>query len=163
MASVVLLVDSREKRPLIFPAHVKWFDEKRKPHIVRLEVERATLSEGDYALKGHEDLVLVERKGSAQELWSNLLTKDLKRTRAAFRRLVDACKHPVLLMDFRFLDMASKNLKPEGLLPSAFLREVVRLGVHVMFTGSMRALQTRRQLGGFLASWMLEVVRQEGR
>jgi hypothetical protein len=157
----IILVDSREKQPLEFPETVKWYDEYRKPHLEKLTVRKAALKQGDYALEGHEKLMLVERKGSPSELWQNLLTKDHRRARASLTRLAQSCKIPVLMLDCSVIDLYSKDYQPKGLLPSAFLREVSRLGLHLFFAGRHRARSSRRTLGGFLASWMLEAVRVE--
>jgi ERCC4-type nuclease len=50
-APLVLLVDTREQRPLVFSDAVS--------------VERATLAEGDYTAKGLEGRVAIERKSLA--------------------------------------------------------------------------------------------------
>jgi ERCC4-type nuclease len=42
-------------------------------------MEVATLKYGDYSIKGYEETYVVERKGSANELINNMLTKDKER------------------------------------------------------------------------------------
>lgn len=59
-----ILIDNREQKPLSFEnLHIRG--------ISALPTERATLKTGDYAIKGLENIVCIERK-SAQDLYGTL-------------------------------------------------------------------------------------------
>lgn len=88
---MVILIDSREQRPLTFPKE--------------LEVRRASLKTGDYTLEGFEDVVCVERKGSVVEFAGNLMNRT---DSARFRRELDRMQHfqyKYVILEFQFCDM----------------------------------------------------------
>jgi ERCC4-type nuclease len=74
-----LLVDSREKHYWDFECDDA-FD----------KVEYRKLDAGDYSIEGLEDVIVIERKATIDELFNNF-TKDKKRIAAEFDRLED---HP---------------------------------------------------------------------
>jgi ERCC4-type nuclease len=99
-----ILVDDREKTPLIFPAHltvhnptVPWAPSSR---IIRLHTAPARLETGDYVLASHPNRGCVERKAHLSELAGNLF--DERRYRlftAELERLRDLFSHPLLLLE----------------------------------------------------------------
>jgi hypothetical protein len=83
-----IIVDTREGRPLHFPATLEVYDRLLcKITKVTLQEKKVGLSEGDYSLEGFESQVVVERKGSLREIYSNLLTNDVHRQLKVFQRL----------------------------------------------------------------------------
>lgn len=59
--ALIILADTREQSPL-------WEPGRHVEHGLEFTVERATLRTADYALAGFEDLALIERKASIDEL-----------------------------------------------------------------------------------------------
>lgn len=111
--SVTVLVDSREKKPLLFPRmivlHSELPDQKPEPSVIKVQVNRVTMSEGDYALKGQQSIALVERKGGIDELCQNVTKPDSTRFMAAINRLVQATKYPYLFLDMTPLSLWSSQ------------------------------------------------------
>ena len=81
----VILQDTREKKPLRFPANLRVLDDKKPAYkqkmiTVRLHTVPQKLDTGDYLLQGHETDTIVERKGSLREVAMNCLNqRDRKR------------------------------------------------------------------------------------
>ena len=69
VAPFTVLVDGREKAPYRFTGLVADAAQQRRPLIV--PTEWAHLETGDYTIRGHEDIVSVERKSLA-DLFSTL-------------------------------------------------------------------------------------------
>lgn len=104
-SQLVILSDTREKCPLLFPSHLVLLDPKYnggygKTLTMPLHVVRQTLKTGDYVLQGYERSVLIERKGSISELAKNIFNPD---DRARFIRelvrLREECAHPIVLFE----------------------------------------------------------------
>lgn len=108
MKTLVVQVDSREKRPLLFPTTLKTWN-RNKEELVRVQTERVKLDAGDYRLRGHEDRAVIERKGSVRELAQNLLTADQKRQGRAFRKLAEACEFPYLFLHTTATSLLAAN------------------------------------------------------
>lgn len=73
---------------------------------------------GDYALQGHEDLVLIERKGGLREVAGNCLTKDgRRRFISQVDRLKEQAKMPYLMLE----GTPSSLQKPVTNVPKPFL------------------------------------------
>lgn len=67
-------------------------------------VERA-LKTGDYSIEGYEDRFVIERKGSVQEVWNNLTSKeDWPRFQAELERL-EEIEFPFLICEFHVSDV----------------------------------------------------------
>jgi len=89
VSHVDLIIDSREKKPLTFPAHLVVLDRSRLPTAGRsrtltVRTQTQTLKTGDYRLVGGSSA--IERKGSFEEIAGNCLTVD------GYRRFTDCCK-----------------------------------------------------------------------
>ena len=79
-----ILIDTREKLPLLFPKTIALGD-----RLVDLKTRRVRLSTGDYQLDStREEGVVVERKRNLEELASNF-TRDWPRFRRALDRLAE--------------------------------------------------------------------------
>ena len=86
----VILCDTRERHALNFAGY---------------ETQTATLKTGDYSLVGYEDVLAVERKGSALELYGNLVGKDRMRFERELDRL-SQFKYGIVLLCFPFSHVA---------------------------------------------------------
>lgn len=82
-----ILIDTREQRPVTFPAEIKSNGRK-----YTIEVVEATLPTGDYSVEGHGGRqgecfgIAIERKASWDEIANNV-TKDRERIHREFMRL----------------------------------------------------------------------------
>lgn len=100
-----ILVDSREKHPLLFPKHMTMLDPNRPVTLKRtvtvtLHPVTCALKTGDYLLQGYEDCTIVERKGSVREIAHNCLSPaDRGRFLTAIGRLAEEARRPVLLLE----------------------------------------------------------------
>ena len=113
--SLTVIVDTREKCPLIFPANIELPICPDRIVNVPVSVARQTMNAGDYTLYvdgiSHETTVLVERKGSALELANNLLPgPDSARQDRSFQRLASQCTYPILLLEFPFVDLLRSSI-----------------------------------------------------
>jgi hypothetical protein len=91
-------IDSRERKPLLFPGTLKlWVD--NEPRLVTVVSKVIKLDAGDYRLAEAPDKCVVERKGSLRELWNNLFDReDSIRQARAFGRLAASSQHPYILV-----------------------------------------------------------------
>lgn len=84
---LLILIDTREQRPVMFPPEVKSNGRNYK-----IEVIEATLPTGDYSVEGHGGRpgecfgIAIERKASWDEIANNV-TKDRERIHREFMRL----------------------------------------------------------------------------
>ena len=126
----VILQDTREKKPLLFPETILMLDETKPPWFrrtvrVRLRVEKFPLKTGDYCLLGHESVGLVERKGSLREVAGYCLTKDgCRRFASQVDRLKEEAALPYLLLEGTPMDLlrATKYVEKPGLAMDSFQR-----------------------------------------
>lgn len=156
--TVTVLVDSRERYPLLFPKTVKWHaDRSASPVLIQVHMEVRQLHAGDYALAGYDDEVLFERKGSMSELLQNLFTSDHRRCTTAFLKLVEGCEVPYLLLDFPLSDMFKRSpyvADPQRILDA--LLDVSRdFGLRLLWAGNCKQAGRRRELGELVLRVML--------
>ena len=103
MSHVTVLIDSREKKPLTFPAHLVVLDRKALPtsgrsRTLTVRTQSQTLKTGDYRLVGGQSA--IERKGSFEEIAGNCLTLDgRRRFTDCCKRLVGECRTACLLFE----------------------------------------------------------------
>jgi len=106
-----IIQDTREKKPLRFPSNLKVLDDKTPTHkqriiTVRLHTVKDKLDAGDYLLQGYEGNTIIERKGSLREIAKNCLNyKDRTRFIKSLKKLREACKHPILMLEGTPLQM----------------------------------------------------------
>lgn len=100
-----ILVDDREKRPLLFPRHMVVWDPTSPPtkprcKTVELTTKTQRLPTGDYLLEGFANKCIIERKAHLTELWTNL-TNPSRRINwiAELERLREECARPLLLLE----------------------------------------------------------------
>ena len=78
-----IIQDTRERKPLKFPANLKMLDDRFPAHNT-----------------------IIERKGSLREIAKNCLNeKDRVRFIKALVKLKDACEHPILMLEGTPLEM----------------------------------------------------------
>ena len=126
-----IVQDTREKKPLKFPANLKVLNDNFPPHkqritTVRLHTIKDKLEAGDYLLQGYEGNTIIERKGSLREIAKNCLNeKDRIRFIKSLQKLKDACEHPVLMLEGTPLQMEKPC--PNVVCPGAAVDGLMRL------------------------------------
>jgi ERCC4-type nuclease len=158
ISSVTVLVDTREKIPLLFPQHLEWVPYAgMDPRTIRLYTEHKKLEAGDYTIKGHEPTVLMERKYSARELHTNLCTGDRARFIAAIEKLAESCAFPYLLLDFTPWEMytVSEEVKKPWLVFDHLSQVVHRYGLRLLYAGGCHRAARRRILGDQVTRLMM--------
>lgn len=125
MKTITIIVDSRERTPLIFPSTLTVLDRTnfKAPYnapstqIVRVVTQRLQIPEADYKVAEGDggwieysdkyttyalqnvSSVMVERKCGLAELAKNLLSNDRPRFLDAISRFHDKCAHPIVLFE----------------------------------------------------------------
>lgn len=161
-----ILVDTREKRPLPMPSHLVVLDPDALPGahrtvVIEIATRVSRLETGDYALEGHLDSVLVERKGHFSELATNFFEEDPRRRfLSCLSRLSNACRHPWILLEGDPLSLTRQLRDPTihpGAVRDALLRACLgyNIGLHILPTSSLAA---RRACGEWVAALLLSGV-----
>jgi len=157
-------VDQQEKRgwTLLFPENLQVLDPahlptKKRTRTVKLNVERTHLPTADYRLKEAPRGVLIERKGSLQEVATNCLTTVGRRRFAAeCQRLRAECDAPFVLLEGSHPDLlrpTSFNKTPELAL-DALLRLLWEWGIQMLVLPRNTEPQ-RRALGVWVAHLLI--------
>lgn len=140
----VLIVDTREKLPWDWECDSAFS-----------EVVHEKLDGGDYSIRGLEDIVVIERKASVDELFNNF-TKDKKRIVAEFERLKNH-KFKVIIIEETFDDVMNpqhyyvnkKNINrrspkmPVAVVASNLTKLMLEQNVHVIFGGTKAQAMAR--------------------
>ena len=158
----VILQDSREKKPLLFPETLSFLDPTKPPWFrrsvrVRLRVEKYPLKTGDYCLLGHEKTALIERKGSLREVAGYCLTKDgCRRFTSQVDRLKDEAALPYLLLEGTPVDLQrpTKYVEKPGLALDSFQRILFQKGVALILLPSATTT-ARKAVGEWAARLMI--------
>jgi ERCC4-type nuclease len=158
MKSLTVLIDSREKTPLLFPNMLEfWPDKGTRPKTLRVKSKVLKLDAGDYQLEGYEDCSIFERKGSLRELHNNFLTSDFPRFKEAIERLSSACLYPYLLLDIRPADMVRPTTDVPN--PARVFDELCRCihhyGLRLFYAGKPTSPTARRCIGSQVLRLML--------
>lgn len=96
----IIVVDSREKRPMPFPAHIPFWATPKRRVTIKLVQEVRTLKTADYILGGAPSQVGIERKADLDELHQNLCTASgRKRFLSCLDRLSSEFAQPVLFLE----------------------------------------------------------------
>jgi len=154
---VVVLVDDREKKPILFPKTIEWFSERGgEGHLIQVVTKKVRLPEGDYALKGYDDVAIIERKGSLEEIAQNMLTGDYARATSAFQRLVEACEFPYLLIDCPINKLFDSPWveQPDRAIQALF-QFAAEKGLRILVGGHSIRPVARRQLGKLCLTLLL--------
>lgn len=149
-----VVVDSREKNPLLFPKTMLWttkFGRFGDPAVTEefgIEVHTETLDFADYIVQHQGHIVAVERKGSLAELQQNLFSKDVRRFRRAVKRLKDSTKHPFFLLDIGWRDLAEdRYVEQPSKVRDGFYQFAASEGIPVLWGGNAHSVPDREQLG----------------
>jgi hypothetical protein len=156
-SKVVLITDKREKNPYVFPKGFI-FTHQRKDHFIEIEGSRAELVTGDYALQGFEGHAAVERKGSWNELATNLMTRDSWRASAAFTRLL-ALPHSLLALSFPVTSKVSAVRLdfPAYRVYDEFIKFTIARRVNWCCLPTGGSIASAVAAGEFLARWLVSV------
>jgi ERCC4-type nuclease len=146
-----IVQDTREKKPLLFPANIRVLDDKtlptsRKTVLIRVHTVRETLGTGDYLLKGFEGCTMIERKGSLREIAQNCLTKrDRARFVKCLQRMRDAASDPVLLLEGTPLGMTrvTKHVPEPAAAVDALMRLLQEYGIRLFLLPTQTASHRR--------------------
>ncbi len=157
---ITVQIDTRERYPLPFPAHIRVDNPDKYGATILLPVveEKIKLETGDYRLKEFPDCMVVERKASQMELEKNLFdAKDMLRSAKAFRRL-SAAAYPYLLLESSPSRILSNRRwkaghpritgapSPEALMHRLSL-VVAKYGLNMLWVPGSRSVAVRRSLG----------------
>lgn len=153
---VTVLVDSREKNPVLFPETIVMHMGGHR-YMVRVKTRIKKMDAGDYAVLGQTRRVLIERKGHLNELHQNLCTKDTDRFYRALTRFMEATQKPILLLDMTPADACrpTQYVEDPGAVMDRFYEMIANEDVRLIFAGSCKHPTTRRMLGEQLLRIML--------
>ena len=168
----IILVDNREKIPLLFPSHIVMLCRNCVPHArkartIQVTTEPAHLKTGDYALQGNLARILVERKRDFSELARNCLTLDGRRKFSdECKRLANECDHPVLLVEGSIPQLL-RTYRPytnesPWLAVDAYQRLCLEWGIETVYLPSSSTAQ-RRVVGEFIAHLLINGAHTHGR
>jgi ERCC4-type nuclease len=136
----ILIVDTREQHPFDFDG-----DEAFEA------IEHIKLDQGDYSLKGLEHIVSIERKASANELYTNLSSKTFReRFYAEAKRLEERVKFRFIIVEQDCEDIFNpssyavntmRRNKFSAYMPPAVVLEhlicfMLQHNIHVLFAGN---------------------------
>jgi len=149
---IPVVQDTREKRPLLFPATLDYRGRIHPVHIVK-----RTMPEGDYSLDIPEPAAIVERKGSLDEIRQNLLTTDNARFLRAITRLCDSCDHPILLLEATPSDLLlpTKDIPRPGPLVQLLCNLCAARGILLLLPGACHFPTKRRAVGELVLRLLL--------
>ena len=152
MSQVTVLIDSREKKPLTFPAHMVVLDRKALPTAGRSRT--VTMKTGDYRLVGGSSA--IERKGSFEEIAGNCLTLDgRRRFMDCCRRLRGECKTACLLFEGAIGGFEVRaGLPHPGVATDALLDIIGEHGLPLMLL-PLSTTGQRRAAGEWALRWLL--------
>jgi len=157
MNALTVQVDDREKKPFLFPATLRVWTGKSS-RLVRVTVEKVRFDVGDYRLKEAPGLCVIERKGTAEELYRNLMDpKDSPRQARAFSRLARGSRFPYLLVETAasaLLSMTDRTPEPERFL-QRLSSATSRFGLHLILLPQTRTSASLRVAGTFALHLMV--------
>lgn len=146
---LTVVVDSREKQPLVFPSRMEWTDTRWRRHLLDIETETRTVDAGDYYIDGYEDIIRIERKGSISEVRNNLIGADKRRALSALGRFQKSCKYPYLYIDESLIGFNRKSQYvqfPDGVQDFLF-RELAARGISLLWLPDQSSMLGKRLIG----------------
>ncbi len=164
---VTIQVDSREQYPLLFPEtmFIGHPELTYKMLPIQVETQVIKLDAGDYRLKEYPAEVIVERKASQLEIYKNLNeSHDRIRQAKAFRKLVAACAHPLLLVEASPVELFGNDphIKNPEIVAHRLSLAIAKYGFQVIFLPwRSRCGATRRKAGHLLLHIMMGYVLQK--
>lgn len=159
--ALTVLVDDREKYPVQFPANFRWHNASHA-YLIKVHTKRVRLPTGDYALKGYEKYVLVERKGSMRELHNNLCTKDVVRFTACLHRMRKECARPILYVDLPLATVfrAGEYVPNPEMVVDKFFQRAVEFETWPLWVSTPKTLGGAQRAGELLIRTMWTAVYQ---
>jgi ERCC4-type nuclease len=145
-----VIIDTREQRPWDFDG-VDAFE----------AIEHTKLDQGDYSLKGLEHLISIERKASANELYTNLSSKPFReRFYAEAKRLQEKVKYRFIIVEQECDDVMNpasyavntmnRNRFSPYMPPAIVLGHLITFmlehNIHVLFAGTKAKSVAKRIL-----------------
>lgn len=158
-STVTILIDTRERIPLLFPAWIDFqADRSGETHHIKVNTDNVCMPAGDYTLRGHDDVCIFETKRSMSELHRNVCTIDWDRERKALQRLGDACTYKYLLWELTpsELGLKTKYVPDPAVVIDRWMQAIQRFGLRLMLSGtSNKGPGPRRKLGDLVVRTML--------
>lgn len=164
-SDITVLVDNREKKPLLFPKGFDWSPGYGWPCTqIKLKSQSIKMDAGDYSLLGFEDVSIIERKASFRELFTNLLTKDRVRQLKSFEKLDLACRHAYILLEgspstmwrqAQALPEGRGRVSDPGIVIDRLWELVVKHNFGVVWSGGGATHSARRILGEIVVRILL--------
>lgn len=160
--SYTVLIDTRERIPLLFPANLVY----SRPGSTATDSEYSTvavnsvshkLNAGDYALLENPTGVVIERKGSIEEVAKNCTSKaDRPRFLNAIRRFADSCERPFLLFegDPHKALRPTRHVMEPGVAFSHLTDILMELNIGLLFLPS-NTVPARRAIGEMVARLLI--------
>lgn len=160
--SLIIWIDTREKKPLLFPETLKVTYLDGSCHTHALATRKKELVAGDYALQGYEDVCLVERKSGIHELWQNTSNDDKSRFVAAWNRMVANCKYPYLVVEQTVSDLLAPHqyVRDPGNVVDQILALTIDPTIPILSVRSGSPIQ-KRQSGELVARLLVQAALKE--
>lgn len=153
-------IDTSEQVPLLFPRVLvvrprRAYSKAMRTVLVTTEQVSLKRWGADYAVAGHYEASMVERKRGMRELYKNVWTSDFGRFGKSLDRLAASCRHPYLVLEGSVAELYRDDKLHPGDVLSHLLRELQRRGIGFHAAGRAESTRTRRQLGDFVLRLML--------
>jgi len=165
-----VIVDSREKRPLLFPSHLIVLDPTVRPspsavktirlatRVEKLGPEHPEVNRGDYYLEGYPDRVIIERKGSIDEIAMNMFRPHRRlRIIEEMKYLSGRCSTPIWLTygSPRALLTPTRETKCPGPAMDALIDLLLRHTIMLWIVNKPALIASRRATGELAARMMI--------
>lgn len=163
--TITVQIDKQEKDPLLFPDTLLWTPPNSKVVLSRVKTEVVVLPYGDYRLKSWKTGCVVERKGSLDEVATNLCSAhDKARFWKAWNRFLDHSTHPILFLDWPISRCQLRHFKSSRETTETVMSKlwdlIYRSGFHerngiVIWGGYNKTVQSRVAAGAELLRLIL--------
>ena len=160
---ITVLIDSRERRPLLFPSWIEWYgDRTLESRQIQVLTKVIRMPSGDYAISGYDEVCIIETKRSLRELHGNVCT-EWPRVAKALGKLSVACKYPYVVWEMSTSELlrASKHVPDPVLVIDRWMQALTRLDLRLMWVGRHDEPGPRRKLGEQLVRLMLAHIETE--
>lgn len=153
---LTVIVDTREKNPLLFPDTLRWADHRGHSKLFQIVKEDRTLKTGDYTVEDGDGIYEIrelgssfERKGSPPEICQNVGRQDGPRFQRCLNRLAKV-RHPYLLLDFGVKEFRKPAyVQDPDLAMDRLCRALHLRGIQLMWVAAKTAAD-RRELGAWI-------------
>ncbi len=159
-----VIIDSREKHPLIFPDLLVWNPPGKRKRTFKIETEVLRIDEGDYFIAGYDHTVCVERKADIRELTGNFSRRDWSRFRRAFERFCRGTRFPILFIEELPSTWWTNDTSLEiGQTMDKLFHLLIAYDVQLLWGGRrVTTVAARRRLGEIVLRAMLARLDHEG-